>query len=146
MTMTTERARWFPEKPPMLPGEGNDAYTNRLTGADGTDRVPYDHHRNRQCSISWHGECTDPAGKTCKCPCHTETGKLELQVWELEESVVLLWAVGSGTLSDTGQQRPGWDKRLLIGETDTVREITARRPELADWYIRGGSLAAGVFR
>jgi hypothetical protein len=65
------RARWYPEMPPMLPGETPSLYTDRLTGSDRTDRRPYDHRRNRQCSIGYHDECSDPAGETCQCPCHT---------------------------------------------------------------------------
>jgi len=59
------------EMPPMLPGESHGDYTDRLTGADGTDRIPYKEHRFRQCSIGWHDECSDPAGEECQCPCHT---------------------------------------------------------------------------
>lgn len=70
---TVERGRWYPEMPPALPGETDEQYTDRLTGADGTGRRPYDHPRNRQCSIGWHEECSDPAGERCKCPCHLET-------------------------------------------------------------------------
>jgi hypothetical protein len=142
--VTTGTARWFPEMPPELPGEDRDAYTNRLTGADRTGRVPYDHCRNSKCSIGWHRECTDPAGVSCKCPCHTEKGALELEVWELEESVVALWAVASGKLPEPGTQRPGWGLRILIDETETVRSIAVRRPALADCYIRGSGLAAGI--
>lgn len=65
-------AEWYPELPPALAGETDEAYTDRLTGADGTDRVPYDHRRNRQCSIGYHDECSDPLGERCECPCHTE--------------------------------------------------------------------------
>jgi hypothetical protein len=72
---TTERARHFPEMPPKLDGEDAGQYTDRLTGADGTGRVPYDHPRNRQCSIGFHEECSDPAGKHCKCPCHIAAGR-----------------------------------------------------------------------
>lgn len=25
---------------------------------------------NRQCSIGYHEECSDPDGETCRCPCH----------------------------------------------------------------------------
>ena len=57
--------------PPMLEGETSEQYTDRLTGADKTDRIPYKERRNRQCSIGWHGQCSDPRGKVCKCPCHT---------------------------------------------------------------------------
>lgn len=70
MTATTEIGRWYPNLPPQLQDESIAEYTDRLTGADGTDRVPFDHPRNRQCSIGWHGECSDPAGEECKCPCH----------------------------------------------------------------------------
>lgn len=64
------KGRWFPEMPPVLPGEDAAAYTDRLTGADRTNRVPYDHRRFRQCSIGWHLECSDPRGEECECPCH----------------------------------------------------------------------------
>ena len=69
------RGRYYPEMPPMLEGEGDEAYTDRLTSADGTNRHPYDHRRFRQCSIGYHSECMDPEGETCKCPCHTEAKK-----------------------------------------------------------------------
>lgn len=58
--------------PPMLPAETLEQYTDRLTGADG-GTPPYPEHRNRQCSIGYHDECTDTKGK-CKCPCHYPTG------------------------------------------------------------------------
>lgn len=64
------KARYYPKMPPALPDETDDMYTDRLTGADGTSRRPYDHHRNRQCSLGYHRECTDPDGERCKCPCH----------------------------------------------------------------------------
>lgn len=142
-TVTIERGRWFPQQPPALAGESDDAYTDRLTGADRTSRIPYDHARNRQCSIGYHGECSerdsDPRTEGhCQCPCHTAAGALELRVWEPEESVVALWAIASGRLPEPGTQRPGWDKRILAGERDTVSDITARRPDLSKWYIRLG--------
>lgn len=71
------RAKWYPDMPPKLDGETDYQYTDRLTGADKTDRVPYDHSRRRQCSIGWHGECSDFDGADCKCPHHTEG----LDVW-----------------------------------------------------------------
>jgi hypothetical protein len=73
MTATeVERGRWYPAPPPALDGENVNAHTDRLTGAGRTGRSPYDHRRNRQCSIGWHSECTDPAGETCQCPHHTD--------------------------------------------------------------------------
>lgn len=29
--------------------------------------------KNRQCSIGWHKECSDPEGHHCKCDCHKES-------------------------------------------------------------------------
>lgn len=72
---TTEvvKGRWYPMGPPALPGESDDDYTNRLTGASGPDGRPYDHSRNRQCSINYHVECSDREHSgQCECPCHDE--------------------------------------------------------------------------
>ena len=62
--------RFYPDMPPALEGETADQYTNRLTGADKSGNRPYDHRRNRQCSIGYHDECSDPEGESCGCPCH----------------------------------------------------------------------------
>lgn len=68
MTTTTQPARWYPNQPPALPGESDDAYTNRLLSGG-----VFDHQRNRQCSIGWHGECSDRSHSgQCGCPCHDE--------------------------------------------------------------------------
>jgi hypothetical protein len=63
----TELARHYPRMPPSLPGESTVEYTNRLSNPE---RAPYDHSRNRQCSIGFHEECSDQEGTHCKCPCH----------------------------------------------------------------------------
>lgn len=69
----TATARYYPDMPPALDGESDAEYTDRLTGADRTDRVPYDHRRNRQCSIGYHSECSDRGGSgQCECPHHEE--------------------------------------------------------------------------
>lgn len=60
--------RWYPEMPPAHDGETDEAYTNRLLGVG--QPSPYDHPRNRQCSIGWHDECSDRSGGRCLCPCH----------------------------------------------------------------------------
>jgi hypothetical protein len=73
MSVTVEKGRWYPKMPPALSeDETDDHYTNRLLGVYGVDLMPYDHRRNRQCSIGWHNECSDPAGARCECPCHDE--------------------------------------------------------------------------
>lgn len=71
-----ERGRWYPDMPDMLPGENSDQYTNRLTGCYGQALIPYDHRRYRECSIGFHGTCSQRAtpaeSRTCQCPCHAE--------------------------------------------------------------------------
>lgn len=67
--------RYYPDMPPMLPGETDEQYADRLTGADGTGRRPYDHRRFRHCAIGWHGECDDD-GEECGCPCHSDLQRL----------------------------------------------------------------------
>jgi hypothetical protein len=68
-TAAISPGRWYPSPAPALDGESDDAYTDRLTGADRTGRRPYDHVRNRQCSIGWHSECSRTG---CMCPCHSD--------------------------------------------------------------------------
>lgn len=68
--------QWYPDMPPMLTDETTEEYTDRLTGADKTGRVPYGHRRNRQCALSWHDECSDPDGLRCKCSHHTQEQEL----------------------------------------------------------------------
>ena len=63
---------WYPSMPPILRDESLELYTNRLIGAYGPKRVPYNHKRNRQCSIGFHDECSDSEGLRCQCPCHRE--------------------------------------------------------------------------
>lgn len=123
-----DRDRWYPSPPPPLDDESDDAYTDRLTGADRTGRVPYDHPRNRQCSIGWHRECSDPAGLDCKCPCHSDALTSEqaaaLQPAGLEAAAKLAGLYG-----------------LPLATGERVMLIAAsriERPGLPDPAIRGG--------
>lgn len=68
------RSTWYPTPPPSLPGETDDAYTNRLTGADGTGRNPYNHHRLRECALGYHNSCSGRASTQFQCPHHADTG------------------------------------------------------------------------
>jgi hypothetical protein len=79
MTTAIERGRWYPSPAPALDGEDDDAYTNRLTGADRSGGYPYDHQRNRQCSIGWHMDCSGWRGPSgCYCPCHADRVSLSV--------------------------------------------------------------------
>lgn len=64
---------------PIAAKDAGVSYTDYLTGAhdkgpfnaaeDGANYV-YTPHRNRQCSIGYHEECSDPEGEQCGCVCH----------------------------------------------------------------------------
>lgn len=136
-TETIERARHWPKMPPRLPGEDGGAYTDRLTGADGTNRIPYDHRRNRQCSIGWHGECSErgpehDADRGCECPCHTPVGRLEMRVDELEELFICAWALVTGTRS--GERGAGIRESIR----PEAEALVKQRPQLAEWYLSEG--------
>ncbi|UYL87469.1 hypothetical protein SEA_PUREGLOBE5_106 [Arthrobacter phage Pureglobe5] len=65
-----ELSALFPDKP----GEGAGRWTDRILSH------AREHGTNRQCSIGWHEECSDPAGETCMCLCHDEA----VQWWSVE--------------------------------------------------------------
>lgn len=82
------KGRWYPNGAPLLPGETDETWTDRMLGANGEDQRPYDHSRNRQCSIGWHEECSDRnhSGQ-CGCPCHAERRDAERLVTEWNAAV-----------------------------------------------------------
>jgi hypothetical protein len=78
---TVTKSRWYPSPAPCLEGEDDDTYTNRLIGALGDGLRPYDHARNRQCSIGYHTECSCWRGGTgCECPCHEDPAPGALRI------------------------------------------------------------------
>lgn len=162
MTATgVERGRWYPAPPPALDGEtGDTAYTDRLTGADGTDRIPYDHHRNRQCSIGYHSECTDPAGEVCQCPHHKDTMPGDGTVaWP---TVVDVAAVRLGEMYDLPEST---SVRVMLiaagpdvsgplgGGRDALRDKISAvyKSQITDWFVTDvlniyGAAVAGTLR
>ena len=64
--LATALESWDPPLPPKLPNETPRDFTDRLLS-----KGAYLEHRNRQCSIGYHDECTDQNGYDCKCPCHS---------------------------------------------------------------------------
>jgi len=56
---------FYPDPPPHLDGEDENAFRERLTGADS----PYDHARSRECALLDHENCADPLD-ACMCGCH----------------------------------------------------------------------------
>lgn len=91
------KARHYPNMPPLLDGEDNDHYSNRMVGVYGPDAYPYDHVRNRQCALGWHNECSDRnvlgSERRCECPCHepamTDPTLTDEELAELESTYAL---------------------------------------------------------
>lgn len=52
------------EKYPPGPKETGAEYTGRLLS------LARQYGTNRQCSIGYHDECSDPYGESCMCSCH----------------------------------------------------------------------------
>ena len=66
------------EKYPPGPKETGAEYTDRLLS------LARQYGTNRQCSIGWHHECSDPYGEECMCSCHAvgiELTRDQLQAW-----------------------------------------------------------------
>lgn len=57
-----DRRPWVMGPGPM--GLSDDAWTDAMAREGAATGV------NRQCSIGWHQECSDPAGDRCRCACH----------------------------------------------------------------------------
>lgn len=77
LNIMTDAALHYPAMPPQSPDEDDDQYTNRLLGIG--QPSPYNHHRNRQCSIGYHSECSQRIGNStlgatgsCECPHHAD--------------------------------------------------------------------------
>lgn len=143
MTDTIERGRWYPAPAPALDGETDDTYTNRLLGADGTDRRPYDHPRNRQCSIGYVTECSDPAGERCKCPCHTDPGPAADAVVNTDAADRLAYLYD---LPDTTSRRVMFEaaKAVQAGDASSPEELAAVLGRVYDSTITEG-FAIDVF-
>ena len=74
---------------PQRDGEDAGAWTNRVLSHS------REHEVNRQCSIGWHEECSDPQGFNCMCICHTDATIFTVEGHpEGEEQVVTRSEVG----------------------------------------------------
>jgi len=69
---------FYPDPPPHLHCESENAYRQRLVGSDN----PYDHARARECALLDHENCTNPF-KACFCPCHFQPEEFDKVAWIL---------------------------------------------------------------
>lgn len=131
---TVVRGKYYPGMPPSLEGEDDAAYTDRLTGADGTDRRPYDHRRGRECAIGFHLTCRSDS---CECPHHTDPGMDAIDLVDQSETLGGLYYLPLGTAA-----RVMHAARWAV-ENDGVSAFTALKDrlaaeyetELGDWFV-----------
>ena len=67
------KTQWLLDHPQPDTESLHDAWVNGWTNAhtaEGQNRCI-----NRQCSIGYHDECSDPRGDECRCQCHTTTSQ-----------------------------------------------------------------------
>lgn len=132
--MTVTRGRYYPDIPPKLDGETDDTYTDRLTGADGTNRRPYDHRRGRECAIGFHLTCRSDS---CECPHHTDPGMDTIGFVEQAETFAGLYYLPLGTAARV-MHVAHW---AVVN--DGVTAFTALKDrlaaeyetELGDWFV-----------
>jgi hypothetical protein len=64
---------------------------------------------NRQCSLGWHDDCSDPFGESCECECHPWLLRTELEV------VVEYLKEQGAEVQETAYQRPApWHHWVLL--------------------------------
>lgn len=51
--------------------------------------------KNRQCSIGWHAECSDPNGYECQCPCHNIVGMAQHATGDMNCPATAVIVVGT---------------------------------------------------
>lgn len=139
---------------PQMPGE-TEGWTDRVLSHS------KEHGTNRQCSIGWHDECSDPAGNECNCICHDRKASIYSVEGHAEAGIA------TATRSEEGKQHwppvPGepesawahwiWaystidataralaKQRVLLGITPKVEPeragITLTRDQLEAWACR----------
>lgn len=65
--------------------------------ADQTDAMIHAGHaagKNRQCSIGWHSECSDPNGYDCQCACHQVVAMAQHAITDIDSPVTAVVVVG----------------------------------------------------
>jgi hypothetical protein len=68
------KSPWHSVQP--VDGETLEARTDRLRATGASLGL------NRQCSIGWHDECSDPQGDTCRCLCHGPEAQAKAAAFE----------------------------------------------------------------
>jgi hypothetical protein len=128
------KGRWYPMSAPALPGETPETWTDRVLGFQGKELIPYDHRRNRQCSIGYHDECSDPNGISCECPCHKWRVNAEYHVDQWNEKV----PVGTVVSFVKGSVEPPvatTSAAWVDGEWPMVELDTFPRPVELSWLV-----------
>ncbi len=119
----------LPSLYPPFANETDEAWTKRLLSLSPEYQI------NRQCSLNYHEECSDPQGESCQCLCHDP----EVTIWSVEghpegdQQVVTRVVHGRVMMPpQPGEPEGTWaDWILAKDETDAVERATERERKKA---------------
>lgn len=144
-------AVWFGENPPtgrVWSPRDRKPWVFGPTGDAGTwtDAMAAEGRRsgvNRQCSIGWHGECSDPAGETCRCACHAHPAEpLPLTVEKLADALWQMMPAEVTCSTETELAHTIWlliEAEIARVRAETAEEIAQAIDREASRYVYGGA-------
>ena len=114
----------LPSLYPPFHGETDIAWTNRLLA------LSPEYQTNRQCSLNYHEECSDPNGESCQCYCHEEG----VGIWSVEghpegdQQVITRVVQGKVMMPpQPGEPDGTWAEWILAkSEPDAIERATER--------------------
>lgn len=125
MSERVELTALYPERP----GEDAGKWTGRVLSH------AKDYGTNRQCSIGWHDECSDPIGESCQCLCHDGAEWYSVEGHpEGEEQVVTRSEHGKQHWPAVeGEPEGTWAHWILaVSEADARVRAVAKQKALSD--------------
>ena len=112
---------------PKLPGEDPVAWTGRVLSH------AQEHGTNRQCSIGWHEECSDPYGYSCQCLCHDGRYQLWSVEGHAEDGDITITRVEEGTQSwpaQEGEPETMWAHWIYASDEDEARNFATAKQRI----------------
>lgn len=110
---------------PQLPGEDAGKWTDRVLKSSrkwGT---------NRQCSIGWHGECSDRTGESCMCLCHDDATRWFTVEGHAEGGVVVATRTEQGKHRwppKEGEPATAWGHWIMgVSPVDAAKRAVAKQ-------------------
>lgn len=113
----------MPSLYPQRADESPEAWTNRVLSHS------REHSVNRQCSINWHEECSDPRGESCQCLCHDDDVSAYTVEGHPEDGAQVVTRVEEGEVRMPpvpGEPEGTWATWILAYNEDDAKERAIR--------------------